>query len=75
MTNEFVKLFGQTESELESRGWIINGLAIHRGKGSYAEGRGAISDGENSIALGRGSWSVGKNSSAIGDKSWDIRPH
>jgi hypothetical protein len=66
------ELFGKTESELLAEGWTINGLAIHKGEGSWAHGDGAR-------AIGKGAWAVGEGAIAIGDgvkdmKKWRSNP-
>ena len=66
--------FGKTEAELLAEGWIINGLAIYRGRGAfakgdgaYAKGRGAFAKGVMARAVGDGAFAKDKDAYAEGD--------
>jgi len=67
--DKYVKLFGKTQEELIADGWSINGLAIHKGDGSYATGKGAKALGEDARACGDYALAIGDNTAAIGKRA------
>ena len=61
-----MELFGKDEQQLIAEGWTINGLAIYKGKGAYAEGDGAMATGHGARAQGDDARAQGDHARAVG---------